>query len=57
MFQLFTAGPGMTTEAGKQAISKLPEPAFLDVESKKTLDAAGERGERLAAMGNENGCP
>ncbi len=32
MFQLFTAGPGFTTEAGKQAISKLPEPAFLDVE-------------------------
>ncbi len=32
MFQIFTAGPGFTTEAGKQAISKLPAPGFLDVE-------------------------
>ncbi len=51
MFQIFTAGPGLTTEAGKQAISKLPEPAFLDVESKKILDFVGERGDDLHRLG------
>jgi hypothetical protein len=35
MFQIFTAGPGFATKAGKQAISKLPEPAFVGVEAKK----------------------
>ena len=45
MFQLFTAGPGFTTEAGKRAISKLPEPGFLDGEAKKILDSVSERGD------------
>ena len=31
MFQLFTAGLAFSTEVGKQAITKLPEPGFLDV--------------------------
>jgi hypothetical protein len=35
MVQIFTAGPGFTADAGKHAKSKLPEPAFLDVEPKK----------------------
>lgn len=51
MFQIFTAGPGFTTEAGKQAISKLPEAGFLDVESKKILDVVGERGDDLHRLG------
>ncbi len=51
MFQLFTAGPGFSTEAGKRAISKLPEPAFLDAESKKILDFMGERGDDLHRLG------
>lgn len=51
MFQIFTAGPGFTTEAGKQAISKLPDPAFLDVESKKILDFVGKRGDGLHRLG------
>jgi hypothetical protein len=51
MFQIFTAGPGFTTEAGKQAISKLPQPAFLDVESKKILDVVGECGDGLHRLG------
>ena len=51
MFQLFTAGPGFTTEPGKQAISRLPDAAFLDVESKKILDFVGERGDELHRLG------
>ena len=51
LFQLFTAGPGFTTETGKQAISKLPQPSFLDVEAKKILDAVGERGDSLHRLG------
>ena len=47
MFQIFTAGPGFATKAGKQAISKLPEPAFIGVEAKKIPDFAGERGDGL----------
>jgi hypothetical protein len=47
MFQIFTAGPGFTTKAGMQAISKLPEPAFIGVEAKKILDFVGERGDGL----------
>jgi hypothetical protein len=51
MFQLFTASPGFTSEEDTHAISKLPEPAFLDVESKKILDAVGERGDALHRLG------
>jgi len=51
LFQIFTAGPGFTTEPGKQVISKLPEPAFLDVEAKKILDFVGERGDGLHRLG------
>jgi len=51
MFQNFTAGPGFTADAGKQADSKLPEPAFLDVEPKKILDFAGARGDGLHRLG------
>jgi hypothetical protein len=53
MFQNFTAVPGFTTKAGKLAISKLLEPAFIGVEAKKILDFAGERGDgfhRLCVM-------
>jgi hypothetical protein len=51
MFQLFTAGVAFSTEVGKQAISKLPEPGFLDAESKKILDFVGERGDNLHRLG------
>lgn len=51
MFQIFTAGPGFTTKAGKQAISKLPEPAFIGIEAKKIPDFAGERGDGLHRLG------
>lgn len=51
MFQIFTAGPGFTTEAANQAISKLPEAAFLDVESKKILEFVGERGDEFHRLG------
>jgi hypothetical protein len=51
MFQIFTAGPGFTTEPGKQALSKLPEPEFLDAEAKKILDVVGERGDDRHRLG------
>jgi hypothetical protein len=51
MFQIFTAGPGFTTDAGKHAKSKLPEPAFLDVEPKKILHFAGARCDGLHRLG------
>jgi hypothetical protein len=51
MFQLFTAGPGVTTEPGKHIISKLPEPEFLADQSKEILDAIGERGDDLHRLG------
>jgi hypothetical protein len=37
------AGPDFTTENPKRAISKLPDPAFLDGEAKQILEAVGER--------------
>ena len=51
MFQLFTAGPGFTTETGRNAISKLPPPGFLDGESKKLVDFIGDRGDELHRLG------
>lgn len=51
LFQIFTASPAFTTEPGKQAISKLPEPDFLDRESRAIRDAVGERGDDLHRLG------
>ncbi|MGQ0445921.1 MAG: hypothetical protein ACT4O2_12555 [Beijerinckiaceae bacterium] len=51
MFQIFTAGPGFTTESAKQAISELPEATFLDVEAKNILEFVGERGDELHRLG------
>lgn len=51
MFQIFTAGPGFTTEEGRQAISRLPAPAFLDVVSKNIIDVLGERGDDSHRLG------
>lgn len=51
MFQLFTAGPGFTTEPGQHVLSKLPDPEFLDIEAKKILDAVGERGDDRHRLG------
>ena len=51
MFQIFTAGPGFSTERGKHVLSKLPEPAFLDAEAKKILDVVGQRGDALHRLG------
>ena len=51
MFQLFTAGPGFTTEPGRHAISQLPSPGFLDDESKKIVDFIGDRGDELHRLG------
>jgi hypothetical protein len=53
MFQLFTAGPGFTTEHGRNVLSKLPEAGFFDTETKRLLDVIGERGDaghRLGVM-------
>jgi hypothetical protein len=46
VFQIFTAGPAVTTEPGKHAISKLPPPGFLEGEAAKILTTVGETGER-----------
>src|SRR5437870_7296981 len=51
MFQLFTAGPAVTTEPGKHVISKLPEPGFLAAQSKEILDTVGERGDDHHRLG------
>ncbi len=51
MFQIFTAGPGFTTEAGKHEISRLPDPTFLDDETTKILALVGERGDDLHRLG------
>jgi hypothetical protein len=50
-FQLFTAGAGFTTEPGTQAISRLPDPGFLDGEAKKILDFVGDRGDDRHRLG------
>ncbi len=50
-FQIFTAGPGMTTEAGKHVFSQLPGPTFFDDEAKQLLDAIGERGDERHRLG------
>jgi hypothetical protein len=50
-FQIFTAGPGMTTEAGKHVFSQLPDPTFFDDEAKHLLDAIGERGDDRHRLG------
>jgi hypothetical protein len=51
MFQLFTAGPGFTSEPGTHVLSQLPDPGFLDFESKQILDRVGERGDALHHLG------
>jgi hypothetical protein len=50
-FQIFTASPGMTTEAGKHVFSQLPSPTFFDDEAKQLLDAIGERGDERHRLG------
>jgi hypothetical protein len=50
-FQIFTAGPGMTTEAGKHVFSQLPSPTFFDDEARQILDAIGERGDERHRLG------
>ena len=50
-FQIFTAGPGMTTEVGKHVFSRLPNPTFFDDEAKQLLDAIGERGDERHRLG------
>lgn len=50
-FQIFTAGPGMTTEAGKHVFSQLPNPTFFDDEARQLLDAIGERGDERHRLG------
>lgn len=51
MFQLFTAGPGFTTQPGQQVISRLPDPDFLDGEAQKILDTIGTRGDDRHRLG------
>jgi hypothetical protein len=51
MFQIFTASPAMTTEAGKHVFSQLPSPTFFDDEAKQLLDAIGERGDERHRLG------
>ena len=50
-FQIFTASPGFTTEAGKHVLSRLPSPTFFDDEAKQILDAIGERGDGRHRLG------
>jgi hypothetical protein len=50
-FQIFTAGPGMTTEDARHVLSRLPEPTLFDDEAKRILDAVGERGDALHRLG------
>ena len=50
-FQIFTAGPGMTTEDGRHVLSRLPGPTLFDDEAKRILDAVGERGDALHRLG------
>jgi hypothetical protein len=50
-FQIFTASPGFTTEAGKHVLSRLPDPTFFDDEAKQLLDAIGERGDERHRLG------
>jgi hypothetical protein len=50
-FQIFTAGPGMTTEAGKHVFSKLPDAGFFDDQAKEILDAIGQRGDADHRLG------
>jgi hypothetical protein len=50
-FQIFTATPGFTTEEGRRAISKLPNPDFLDGEAKTIVDRVGSRGDALHRLG------
>lgn len=50
-FQIFTASPGFTTEAGKHVLSQLPNPTFFDDEAKQILDAIGERGDERHRLG------
>ncbi len=51
LFQLFTAGPGFTTEEGTHVLSKLPEPDFLDRQAKNIVERVGSRGDRLHRLG------
>jgi hypothetical protein len=51
MFQLFTAGPGFTTEPGTHVISRLPAPGFLENETQKLLDFVGQRGDGMHKLG------
>ena len=53
MFQLFTAGPGFTTEPDSHIIDALPSPDMLPSQSREILDAVGTRGDaghRLGVM-------
>jgi hypothetical protein len=50
-FQIFTASPGFTTEAGKHVLSRLPNSTFFDDEAKQILDAVGERGDERHRLG------
>ncbi len=51
MFQIFTAGPGFTTESGKQVISKLPPSGFLDGEARQIVEAIGVHGDGRHRLG------
>jgi len=50
-FQIFSAGPGMTTEPGKHVFSQLPNPTFFEDEARQLLDAIGERGDERHRLG------
>ncbi len=50
-FQIFTAGPGMTTEEEKHVFSRLPDPKLFDDEAMSILDAVGERGDSHRRLG------
>jgi hypothetical protein len=50
-FQIFTAGPGMTTEAGKHVFSELPDPDFFDSQAREILDAVGGLGDAGHKLG------
>jgi len=51
LFQIFTAGPGFTTESGKHVLSELPSRDFLEGEAQDILDAIGEHADDKHKMG------
>lgn len=51
LFQLFTAGPGFSTEPGRHVLSQLPQPGFFDGEAQRITEFIGDRGDERHRLG------